>query len=56
MRIQKPVKGRKHMGAGMIREIRERIERIARDHDVSKSFVINVILADALGIRKQERY
>jgi hypothetical protein len=52
----KRVKGRKQMSAGMVKEIRKVIESIAATEDCSKSFVINTIIAEHLGIRSVERF
>jgi predicted nucleic acid-binding protein len=57
MRIQKRVRGgRKPLPATVLREIREKIEQLARRHKVSKSFVIATILAEALHVKSQEKY
>lgn len=56
MRIQKPVKNRKHVGSGVIPKIREHIEQDSARFDVSKSFVIAVILAEHYGIKSQQLY
>ena len=57
IRYQKPVKGgRKSLPACVISKIKERIEAIAWKHRVSKSFVINTLLADKLNIHIEEHY
>jgi hypothetical protein len=40
----------------VIRDIKVAVQRLAHRHDVSRSFVIAVLLAEALGIREQEQY
>jgi hypothetical protein len=37
-------------------KIRARVAALAHKHNVSKSFVIATILAEALGITEQEKY
>lgn len=57
MRFQSPVGyKRRHFSTAVIRQIEDKIEKIARTHNVSKSYVIAVALADAFGITDQERY
>lgn len=54
---QRPVKGgRDALPSCVIHDIKDEVERLARKHRVSKSFVIAVALADAFGIDEQERY
>lgn len=52
----KPSKGRKNTHAGLLRQVRNRIDHLAREHDCSKSFVQNVLLAEQLGIEIEEHY
>jgi len=57
MRRQHPVKGgRDSLPSCVIRDIKVAVQRLAHRHDVSRSFVIAVLLAEALGIREQEQY
>jgi Mor family transcriptional regulator len=57
MHIQKSVKGgRKKLSPSVLKEINYEVERLARKYNVSKSWVVSVVLADAFGIRKQEKY
>lgn len=58
MLTQTRVKGerKEQLGAGVIKEIKHRVESISIRYNVSKSYVIAVALADAFGITKQERY
>ena len=57
IRRQKPVKGgRTPLPACVLHDISTHVERLARQHGVSKSFVIAVVLADAFGIEEQERF
>jgi hypothetical protein len=54
---QKRVKGgRQPLGSTVLKEIRAEVTRIAREHHVSRSFVIATVLADAFGVKRQERY
>lgn len=56
-RRQRPIKGgRDPLPACVIRDIRHEVERLAKRHNVSRSFVIAVALAEAFGIDEQERY
>ena len=56
-RRQHPVKGgRQPLPACVIRDISRAVEKLARQHNVSKSFVIAVALADQFGIDEQESY
>lgn len=56
MRYQKPIKNRQRLYAGVVSQIENKIESLARQHDCSKSFVTNTILAEALNIKIEERY
>ncbi len=57
LRRQKPVKGgRKSLPACVIKEIKYAISKLAWDNRVSKSFVINTILADKLKIDIEKYY
>lgn len=57
IRRQRPVKGgRDPLPSCVLKSIRSRVEQIAHEHRVSKSFVIAVALADAFGIHDQESY
>lgn len=57
MRYQKPIKGgRKQLPSCVNREIKREVEHIARQFNVSKSFVVNTILAEKLKIRIGEKY
>jgi len=52
IRRQKPVKGgRESLPSCVINEIKHKIERLAREHKVSRSFVIATILAESLGVK-----
>ena len=54
---QKPVKGgREALPSCVIKSIKYEIEKLARQHRVSRSFVVATILADGLGIKLQERF
>lgn len=45
MRIQSKVKGgRRPISAGVLKEIRRRVERDAASHNCSKAWVVNTIL------------
>jgi hypothetical protein len=48
--------GRQALGSCVLKEIRAEVTRLAREHRVSKSFVVATVLADAFKIKKQERY
>ena len=57
MRIQKRViGGRKPLPACVIKEIKHKIESLAHQFKVSKSFVISTLLAEALKIKVDEKY
>jgi len=57
VRRQRPIKGgRQSLPACVIKDISREVERLARQHRVSRSFVIAVALADQLGISEQESY
>lgn len=56
MRYQKPIKNREPISAGTIAAIKRKISNLAIQHDCSKSFVINTILADALNVNLEEKY
>lgn len=59
MRYQHPVKHakpRRRLSPRVIKEIDYEVNRIARKHGVSKSWVVSLVLADAFGITKQERF
>jgi hypothetical protein len=57
IRRQRPIRGgRTPLPACVIKDIYAAVDRLARRHSVSRSFVIAVTLADALGIDEQERY
>jgi len=54
---QKPIKGgRQPLPSCVIKDISREVERLARQHHVSKSFVIAVALAEQFGIEEQETY
>lgn len=56
-RRQKPILGgRDALPSCVIHEIKRKVENIALRNNVSKSFVIAVILADGLNIKDQERF
>jgi len=56
-RRQRPIKGgREPLPACVIKDIAIVVEQLARQHKVSKSFVIAVALADQFGITEQESY
>lgn len=50
MRIMKRARNRKQLTFGSLAAIRQKIERLAREHDCSMSFVENTLLARQLGI------
>lgn len=57
IRRQKPIQGgREALPACVIKDIHSEVERLARKHNVSKSFVIACALAEQFGIEEQERY
>lgn len=56
MRYQKPRKDRERLYAGVLERIKEKIEHLAIQHDCSKSFVTNTLLAEVLNIKIDERY
>jgi len=57
IRRQKPIAGgREALPACVLKEIHQKVESIAWEHGVSRSFVIATVLADAFGIDEQERY
>lgn len=57
VRRQRPIPGgRDALPACVLKKIREKVEKKAAEHGVSKSFVIAVILADALGVKEQEAW
>lgn len=57
MRRQPPVKGgREHLTAGLLKEIQRAVKAVAREYNVSASWVVATILADALGIEEQISY
>jgi hypothetical protein len=57
IRYQRPVKGgRDKVAPSLLHKINVAVQREADRHGVSKSFVIAVILADALGVTEQEQY
>lgn len=57
MRRQKPIKGgRQPLPSCVLKDIRTEVERVAKKHDVSRSFVIAVALAETFGIDEQEQY
>jgi hypothetical protein len=57
IRRQRPIKGgRVPLPSCVLREIEHEVQRLARKHRVSRSFVIAATLADAFGVEKQEHY
>ena len=48
--------GRKALPACVLKEIERAVENEAKRFHVSKSFVVAVALADAFGVKDQERY
>jgi hypothetical protein len=57
IRRQRPIKGgREPLPSCVIKDISREVDRLARLHRVSKSFVIAVALADQFGIEEQETY
>lgn len=56
MRIQKAIKNRKHLSAGVIAQIRFYVKRLAIQNDCSMAFVINTLLARSLRINIDEAY
>lgn len=55
MRIQKPVKNRQRVSAGLIKEVNREVEKLMMIHDASRSFVISHLLAKILGVKAQEK-
>jgi hypothetical protein len=57
IRRQKPILGgREPLPSCVIKSIREKVSNLALRYSVSRSFVIAVLLADALNIKEQERF
>ena len=56
MRIQSRVRGRRDVHSGVTKEIARRIEHTAARFNCSKSFVVNTMLGEALGIDMGEVY
>lgn len=57
LRRQRPVKGgRKPLPSSVLKSIHHKVDEIARKFRVSRSFVIATVLAEALGIKGQEKY
>ena len=57
-RSQKRILGspREPLPACVIHDIKVKIEKLAREFNVSRSFVVATLLADAVGIRLADRY
>lgn len=49
-------KKREQLPSCVIEDIKSAVERLAFRHQVSKSWVVATLLADALGIKKQESF
>lgn len=56
MRIQPRTKGRRNVSSGVTKEINRRIEQTASRFNCSKSFVVNTMLGEALGLDLDEVY
>ena len=57
IRRQRPSKGgRVPLPACVLRDIQHEVERCAARYGVSRSFVVAVALADAVGVDDQEHY
>lgn len=57
LKRQKPIKGgRKSLPSCVIKNIKDKIDHIARYHRVSRSFVIATILAKELGVKIEYYY
>ena len=56
MRFQKPRKGRARLYAGVDAVVEDRIIRLSQQHDCSKSFVANSLLAKMLGVSLEEYF
>lgn len=57
VRRQKPIKGgRESLPSCVIKDIQRAVEREAHIHNVSKSFVIAVVLSSFFGIEEQETF
>lgn len=57
IRRQKPVKGgRESLPSCVVKEIKRAVNKLAWEHRVSRSFVINTILAKALKVEIEEYY
>jgi hypothetical protein len=57
MFFQRPVQGgRERLYSGVERRVKERLESLAIRYNVTKSFVSNSILAEALGVHLAETY
>jgi hypothetical protein len=54
---QKPVKGgRETLPSCVIKDILRAVEKLARQHRVSRSFVVSTLLASKLGINIERYY
>lgn len=60
MRFQKPIKqggrGRARLYAGVDAVVEDRIINLSQQHDCSKSFVANSLLAKMLGVKLEEYF
>jgi len=57
IRRQRPIKGgRIPLPSCVLDEIYSKVRQLAREYNCSRSFVIATILAEGLGIKKQEKY
>jgi len=60
MRFQKPIKqggrGRAKLYAGVDAVVEDRIISLSQQHDCSKSFVANSLLAKMLGVKLEEYF
>jgi hypothetical protein len=56
-RRQRPIKGgREYLSPAVLRETWTEVERLAARHNVSRSWVVATILADAFRIEEQEDF
>jgi predicted transcriptional regulator len=57
IRRQSPIKGgRKYLSPAVLQEIEAEVSRLAARYNVSRSWIVATVLADAFHIEKQERY
>lgn len=56
MKAQRPIKHRRRVSAGVMRETERCIRQTCTRFQVSRSFVIAVALADYFGVQGQEQF